>query len=525
MHLASFQTKNNQSQTIELKPSAALFLVGANGSGKSALLNKIFQDNLNLSTRIWASRTNTFQNEKPAISAMPTYSQVSNNYTQFTTPILRTKDPFGHSSGDGSVSRLVASQLEYLSGRGSGVLSPLDTINKLLFEVGIEIKLETAGLELKATKNNSESFELSHLSDGERNAILLAAECISVPNSWTILIDEPEKNLYRRISARLISLLIGLRSDCRWVIATHDHELVANFTGPCKLFIIRGVEFNGGHPTSWEIDEIVDKHLMPDGLILELVGPKRQILIVEGTESSHDIKIYSALFGKTWHVLPGGDCLNVAHKVTALKGVAELTWLRCYGITDKDFKVPASDRESLRSISFYSIESFLISSTIRNALVEALRVLRNQTDAWREERIDQIDKRFRELLTGAQDHLLAKRIKFEHRAKLMAEMGLALRANPAEVKLDSEIRTRETELKHDFDLNLREAKLDSIIRDYPIKETGLLKACCTILDISNESSYVEQVSGLLARDQLLHTKAIELLGLQALLADKNEIRN
>jgi hypothetical protein len=70
-------------------------------------------------------------------------------------------------------------------------------------------------------------------------------------------------------------------------------------------------------------------------------------------------------------------------------------------------------------------------------------------------------------------------------------------------------------------LNLNKDNLDSIIRDYPVKNTGLLKACCTILDISTESSYVEQVSGLLARDQLLHKKALGLLGLEELLADKS----
>ncbi len=65
-----------------------------------------------------------------------------------------------------------------------------------------------------ASKSGSDSYSVAEMSDGERNALLLAAEVLTVPSGTLILIDEPELHLHRSIISSLLTGLFSNRSDC-----------------------------------------------------------------------------------------------------------------------------------------------------------------------------------------------------------------------------------------------------------------------------------------------------------------------
>ena len=73
-----------------------------------------------------------------------------------------------------------------------------------------------------ASKSGSDSYSVAEMSDGERNALLLAAEVLTVPSGTLILIDEPELHLHRSIISSLLTGLFSNRSDCMFVISTHE---------------------------------------------------------------------------------------------------------------------------------------------------------------------------------------------------------------------------------------------------------------------------------------------------------------
>jgi ATPase subunit of ABC transporter with duplicated ATPase domains len=179
---------------------------------------------------------------------------------------------------------------------GNDDKSPLDRLNSILSEAGLEIRLEAnANLGFSAFKGSSGAFSLGALSDGERNAVLLAAECLSAPSETLLLVDEPEKNLYQRITARLIKSLVADRNDCFWVISTHDHRLITGDARQTTVLLLRACNFTDGQASSWEGDIVEDLAALDSEILPEILGPRRKILFVEGTHESVDVSTYSVL--------------------------------------------------------------------------------------------------------------------------------------------------------------------------------------------------------------------------------------
>ncbi|WP_442947933.1 AAA family ATPase [Nostoc sp.] len=48
-----------------------------------------------------------------------------------------------------------------------------------------------------ASKCGGTPYSIAELSDGERNALLIAANVLTVKNGTLVLIDEPERHLHR----------------------------------------------------------------------------------------------------------------------------------------------------------------------------------------------------------------------------------------------------------------------------------------------------------------------------------------
>ena len=73
-----------------------------------------------------------------------------------------------------------------------------------------------------ASRNGSTPYSVAELSDGERNAFLIAADILTAGTGTLLLIDEPERHLHRSIISPLLSLLFAKRKDCFFVVSTHE---------------------------------------------------------------------------------------------------------------------------------------------------------------------------------------------------------------------------------------------------------------------------------------------------------------
>ena len=72
-----------------------------------------------------------------------------------------------------------------------------------LSNIPIEIAVEE-GQKVVARKNGGAPYSIAELSDGERNAFLIAADVLTAKPGTLLLIDEPERHLHRSIISPLL---------------------------------------------------------------------------------------------------------------------------------------------------------------------------------------------------------------------------------------------------------------------------------------------------------------------------------
>lgn len=176
--------------------------------------------------------------------------------------------------------------------------------------------------------NQKNTYKGSEMSDGERVALYLIAQCLSLPENKIIIIDEPEIHLHRSIMNRLWSAIEAERKDCFFVYITHDTQFASNHRDSKKIWV---KEYDGD---KWEYQFIEDNNL-PQQLLLDVLGSRKPVLFVEGTSTSYDTKLYSMLY-KDFYVVPCGSCDSVINNTKAMNRHACLHNFKCYGIIDRD---------------------------------------------------------------------------------------------------------------------------------------------------------------------------------------------
>lgn len=95
----------------------------------------------------------------------------------------------------------------------------LDRLNAIFREAGlvIELRLTDAQTLNAVNSTNGTEYPIFQMSDGEKSALLLAAEVLTTPTRSIYIIDEPERHLHRSISAGLVEAIIADRPDSHFV--------------------------------------------------------------------------------------------------------------------------------------------------------------------------------------------------------------------------------------------------------------------------------------------------------------------
>ena len=181
----------------------------------------------------------------------------------------------------------------------------------------------------------------------------------SLLHQTLLIIDEPERHLHRSIISPLLGQLFERRPDCGFVISTHDHDLPLGHP-EARTLLLRSCNFDEHSRLSWEADELPGGAPIDDVLKRDLLGARRKILFVEGTESSLDKPLYSLLFPMV-SVIPKGDCHEVERAVVGARSTEGLLWLRAFGITDSDGldmnQIAVKRCRGTYSLPYYSVEA------------------------------------------------------------------------------------------------------------------------------------------------------------------------
>ena len=173
------------------------------------------------------------------------------------------------------------------------------------------------------------SYPAFQMSDGERIILYIVGRVLLAPESALIIIDEPEMYLHKTIVDKLWNKLEWERRDCIFLYLTHDLQFAAS--RDAKKCWIRSFEY----PSKWNVEEIQD-NVIPEELLLKLLGSRKKILFCEGKRNSLDSKIFDLLF-EDYTITPVETCKDVMNFTRAFNKIPN-TIAKAYGIIDRDFR-------------------------------------------------------------------------------------------------------------------------------------------------------------------------------------------
>ena len=173
-------------------------------------------------------------------------------------------------------------------------------------------------------------YSANQMSDGERAVLYLAAQVLCVPENRILIVDEPEIHLHRSIMNRLWMALEYYRPDCLFIYITHDTQFAAMHSNADKIWI---KEYDGNR---WKFERIETEDL-PEELLLDILGSRKNVLFVEGERNSFDTQLYSELY-PNYYIVPCGSCTQVIARTKAFRNNLSLHDCEVYGIIDRDFR-------------------------------------------------------------------------------------------------------------------------------------------------------------------------------------------
>lgn len=236
--------------------------------------------------------------------------------------------------------------------------APIKIINELLRLSNIPVTIAIhENAQVVASKNGSASYSIAELSDGERNAILIAANVLTAKQATLLLIDEPERHLHRSIISPLLTELFAKRPDCAFIVSTHDVMLPLD-NPTSRTLLIRGCTYNGSAVTAWDADVVAPGSEIDDDLKRDILGARRRILFVEGTERSLDKPLYSLMFPEV-SVIAKGSCRDVERAVLSIRDADGLHWLDAFGLVDNDRR-PQAEIDRLKEGGVYATAVFSV---------------------------------------------------------------------------------------------------------------------------------------------------------------------
>lgn len=369
-----FPCQNPVVGNIRLNAGEMIFVLGANGTGKSSLMHRFASQNPNIVRKIAAHRQtwmNTDALDMTPANKLQTEKQIRNEDRQHQS---RWKDAYAAQRASMTVYELIdaenvrarsmaaafdANDMVGLN-EAAKVEAPITVINELLRQSNIPIEITIRANErVMASKDGGPEYSSAELSDGERNALMIAGNVLTAPTGTLLIIDEPERHLHRSIIAPLLSLLFERRPDCGFVISTHDHDLPLEVSG-ARTLLIRACNFQDQNAQNWEADELPTAAPIDDILKRDLLGSRRKVLFVEGTESSLDKPLYSLIFPMV-SVIPKGSCREVESAVAGCRAGEDFHWLRAFGIADGDGyaadQIEAKRQRGVFALPYYSVEA------------------------------------------------------------------------------------------------------------------------------------------------------------------------
>lgn len=357
------------------KVDSTTVIIGANGAGKSSLINELrknsidemyvlpaqkllyfmlnIQERNNVTKEKYISESKQVDIKIDTIDLYPFQieNSISNTFTKLITLLVKDYTNI--------VTRRSRKEKDL-------PLTLWDRVEQIWNQIFPEIifELEPDDRVVKVEKNGSK-YSINGLSDGERCILFYIGNVLLAPENSYIIVDEPETFLNAAVYNELWDLLISERSDCQFIFASHNMDFVQSRTNAtyiwCKKFEA---------PYNLEYQKLDDSLNLPLKLLTEVSGTKKPILFCEGTKTSIDYQIYSKLFSEFCFVKPVQGHKQVIQYTKAYNKLQKSHGNEAYGIIDYDWmdgaRIQNYKKKNIFVLPFNEIEMFLIDEEIVN---------------------------------------------------------------------------------------------------------------------------------------------------------------
>lgn len=511
-HMSSFQISipnaSNGSLDLTLNIGESVFLLGANGSGKSSVVSRIFGAHSEKARRISAHRQTWFASNSLDMTPVARINMENNikiqdqqYYSRYRMEYAAERagvaiydliDKDTMSARD--IARLVREKKVSEAQEKAAIPSPIEVINKImrLSNIDIEISVESQQ-RVMARKSSGSPYSIAEMSDGERNAFLIASDVLTAPSGFLVILDEPERHLHRSIISPLLTLLMAERADCAFVVSTHEVMLPLDNPSAATI-LVRSCEYGGGAATSWNADLLQPGATVDDDLRKDILGARQKIVFVEGDDdTSLDKPLYSLIFPGV-SVIAKKSCRDVEHAVQSLRGVEDLHWISVWGIVDKDNR-DADDVERLRRLGVYALLHHSVEALYYNATAISVVTKRLSSVVGRDAmgRAQSATQAALKAVSEAREHITSWAVERIIRNKIGSSIPTRrqiITQDKVAIEIDiNKIRADEFVL---FDRLIASNDYDAILQRYPIKKTGVIDAVSKSLRLSR-SDYEDAV--------------------------------
>ena len=477
---------------LDAFPGSQTIFVGANGSGKSALGLWLQRHSGPAKTkRLVSHRRLWMQHAGPDMTSAGRDQQAQFrrtwdleddsrwlDHSPQSRPNLLLFDLIaGHNARNDRLARLVDQGRSFSEIRNTVEPSPITRLNTILHRCDLPVQIElTRTGTLDAVRRNGTRYPVSQLSDGERSAMMLAAEVLMAEQGSVQIIDEPERHIHRSISAPLMEAVANERPDCHFAILTHDLDLAYSLVreGASAVSLSR-CSWSGGTAAAWDAVRLPEDDQMPNVVREAILGGKRRILFTEGSPTSVDFDLLRLLLPK-WMLKPIGGCAEVIRVVKGLRASGDYTWIEAAGVIDRDQRTSdecaALRQDGIFPLGVHEIENLYYAQPILQRLAEAQASTlgRNPGDllaSVREKALASLSdsEDIARLAMSVSDAYVRRHLRESAPTKEDIKAG----TNPLVINIDNPFNQELKRLRCLLDDN----DLDEVSRRYPVRDTGL----------------------------------------------------
>lgn len=377
--------------------------------------------------------------------------------------------------------------------------------------------IRTAGsIELASASNLGNHYSAERMSDGERIVFYLIGAVLCAPQNALLIIEEPTLLLHQLIKNSLWDEIEHLRPDCTFVYLTHDVEFASSRTFAKRLWI--RAYFADEHV--WDYELLENDESFPEEIYMTLLGSRKPILFIEGTESnSLDSRLYPLIF-PNYMVKPMGGCQRVIETTKAFRQLKDFHTLDSMGIVDRDRRTKGEveylNEQHILVPDVAEVENLLLLEPVIK--VVAGKLLANPDKVFNEVKeniIRLFEKDLDEQVLLHTKHRVRKRLEIAVNRKISSMEELSGHIESLEESID--VTTLYDSLKQKFSAYITNRDYMLILRVYNQKGIIGQSRLCNLLGISNKMSYFNLIISILKENkeeaEIIRTAIRKSLGL------------